>query len=298
MKTLVAGWFSFKQMGATAGDLMARDLVCEWLKRAGHSSDVALAPPFRGGVDWRVVDPRAYSSVVFVCGPFGNGGPIPEFLHRFAGCRLIGLDLTMLEPLEVWNPFDLLLERDSSATVRPDLAFLAQQRRVPVVGMVLIHPQPEYGERDRHQVANDALRRLATAREMAIVPIDTRLDENAGGLRTPAEVESLIARMDVVLTTRLHGMVLALKNNVPVVVVDPVVGGAKIQRQAKAIGWPLVFSVDDLTDERLQDALDDCLTEQARAEVKACRERAVGQLRDVQEQFLSALSRAREAART
>jgi hypothetical protein len=53
MKTLVAGWFSFEQMGATAGDLMARDLACDWLERAGHSYDVALAPPFSGGVDWR-----------------------------------------------------------------------------------------------------------------------------------------------------------------------------------------------------------------------------------------------------
>ena len=32
MKTLVAGWFSFEQMGASAGDLLARDLVCEWLE--------------------------------------------------------------------------------------------------------------------------------------------------------------------------------------------------------------------------------------------------------------------------
>jgi hypothetical protein len=25
---LVAGWFSFEQMGATAGDLLARDVAC------------------------------------------------------------------------------------------------------------------------------------------------------------------------------------------------------------------------------------------------------------------------------
>ena len=29
VKTLVAGWFSFEQMEASAGDLLARDLVCE-----------------------------------------------------------------------------------------------------------------------------------------------------------------------------------------------------------------------------------------------------------------------------
>ena len=101
MKALVAGWFSFEQMGASAGDLFARDLVCEWLVVAGYSYDIALAPPFSGGVDWRSVDTNSYSCVIFVCGPFGNGEPIIEFLSRFSGCRLVGLNLTMLDLLEL-----------------------------------------------------------------------------------------------------------------------------------------------------------------------------------------------------
>ena len=238
MKTLVAGWFSFERMGATAGDLLARDLVCQWLGRAGHAYDVALASPFPGGVDWHSIDPKSYSHVVFVCGPFGNGWPIPEFLAHFAGCRLVGINLSMIEPLEVWNPFDLLFERDSSASSRPDISFLSDQGRVPVVGVVEVHPQREYRERSTHQVAHEGIHRLISSREMSVVPIDTRLDINSTGLRTPAEVESLIARMDVVLTTRLHGMVLALKNGVPAIAIDPIAGGAKIRRQAETIGWP------------------------------------------------------------
>ena len=73
MKALVAGWFSFKHMGATAGDLLARDLVCDWLKFVNYSYDVAIAPPFKGGVDWQKVSPEEYTHVIFVCGPFGNG---------------------------------------------------------------------------------------------------------------------------------------------------------------------------------------------------------------------------------
>ena len=70
MKVLVAGWFSFEQMGATAGDLMARDVACQWLREGGALYDVAHAQPFAGGVDWQTVDPDDYSHVVFVCGPF------------------------------------------------------------------------------------------------------------------------------------------------------------------------------------------------------------------------------------
>ena len=57
MKVLVAGWFSFPEMGATAGDLLTRDVVSQWLETAGRSYDVALAAPFDGGVPWMEVDP-------------------------------------------------------------------------------------------------------------------------------------------------------------------------------------------------------------------------------------------------
>jgi hypothetical protein len=295
MKTLVAGWFSFEQMGATAGDLFARDLVCEWLEHAGHSYDVAIAPPFHGGVNWRSVDPGIYSNVVFVCGPFGNGWPITEFLPRFAGCRLIGINLSMLESLDKWNPFDLLFERDSSVTSRPDISFLSRQAKVPVVGVVLVPPQKEYGEKAKHQVTNDAIQRLVDSREMSTVKIDTRLDENSTDLRSPSEVESLIARMDVVLTTRLHGTVLALKNGIPVIAIDPIAGGAKISRQAETMDWPVVFTAESLEDKELQKAFDYCLTEDARVKAGECYKRAVRRVQEIRDEFISVLIRSEQA---
>ena len=292
MKTLVAGWFSFEQMGATAGDLLARGVALDWLRRAGHECEVAVAPPFEGGVDWREVDPSAYSHVVFVCGPFGNGWPITEFLVRFAGRQFVGLNLSMLEPLEVWNPFDLLLERDSSREARPELAFLADEPEVPVVGSVLVHPQLEY-KNGLHAQANDAIRQLLESRPCAVVPIDTRLDENTTGLRSAAAVESLIARMDVVVTTRLHGLVLALKNGVPVVAIDPIAGGAKVMRQARTIGWPHCFAADSLDAETLETALRWCLTKAARDRAHDCAERAGMRLIHERQQFLDALATSR-----
>jgi hypothetical protein len=285
---LVAGWFSFSQMGATAGDLLTRDLVCGWLEAAGRPYDVAVAPPFTGGVDWQTLDPARYSAVVFVCGPFGNGWPIPEFLARFAGCRLIGVNLSMLEPLEAWNPFATLLERDSSATTRPDLVFLTSSPPVPVVGIVLVHPQKEY-RNAAHDLANAAVERLVASRPMAAVRIDTRLDVNATGLRTPEEVESLIARMDVVVTTRLHGLVLAIKNGVPVVAIDPIAGGAKLRRQAAVIGWPACFTPEAIDDERILCAFEHGLTMGARARARECAEAARTQLIRLREQLVEAV---------
>ncbi len=88
--------------------------------------------------------------------------------------------------------------------------------------------EPHEGALD--QVANEAINKLIQSREMVTVPIDTRLDTNSSRLRSAAEVESLIARMDLVITTRLHGLVLALKNGVPAVAIDPIPGGFKIER--------------------------------------------------------------------
>jgi Polysaccharide pyruvyl transferase len=286
MKTLLAGWFSFEQMGATAGDLLACDIARTWLELAGHSVDVAFDPPFTGGVDWRAVDPSLYAQVVFVCGPFGNGWPVTDFLARFSACRLFGLNLTMLKPLETFNPFELLIERDSSRASRPEMIFVSDQPKVPVVGVVLVHTQLEYSG-GLHQTAKDAIRRLVDSRPMARVDIDTRLDVNATGLRNSAEVESLIARMDVIITTRLHGIVLALKNGVPAVAIDPIAGAAKIRRQAETIGWPLCFNADSLTEEALARAFEFCLTEEARALARKCAEAAKIQVNEIREAFIA-----------
>lgn len=288
MKALVAGWFSFEEMGATAGDLLVRDTACEWLEKAGYSYDVAHAHPFAGGVDWQLVDPKQYSHLIFACGPFSNYSPLTELFERFSESCLIGLNLTMREPLsKTTNPFDVLYERNSSAMHRPDVVFITRQPKVPVVGLILVIPQEEYKERALHNLANAAIHRLIDSREMAVVTIDTRLDDNDTNLRTPAEIESLIAKMDIVLTTRLHGTVFAIKNGVPAVVVDAIAGGDKVSQHARAIGWSQVFIADALTDGDLQKAYDYCLSETARKETQECYAGAVKQIEQLRDEFIA-----------
>jgi hypothetical protein len=151
---------ALERMGASARDLMAREVVCNCLQAVDRDYDVALAPPFEGGKDWSSADPADYSEVIFVCGPFGNGPPLTEFLERFAELPLVGINLSLLEPLEVWNPFDLLLECDSSVRARPDLAHMGGGPAAPAVGLVLIGSQLEYGERARHVQAHEAVDRV------------------------------------------------------------------------------------------------------------------------------------------
>jgi len=278
MKVLIAGWFSFSNGHATAGDLISRDLVCEWLRSWDIAYNVANELSLGSGVDWRQVRPGDYSHVVFVCGPFARGELEAEFLSRFAGSRLIGLNLSMGLPLEAWNPFDFLIERDSTAGVNADLVFAARQKLPPVVGICLVEDHPEAAV----DVANVAISRLIESREMSIVRIDTRLDVNEAGLRSPGEIEALIARMDTLITTRLHGLVMALKNGVPVVAIDAVPGGGKITRQCARAGWTNVHTLDQLDADRLVRALDYALAPEARDEAAGCAVRmqeAIGDLK-------------------
>jgi hypothetical protein len=279
-KALLMGWFSFEGMGATAGDLMARDLVKEWIREAGVPCDIAVAPPFLEGVDWRVIDPGEYSTLVFVCGPFGNGWPITEVLQRFDRSRLFGVDLSLLQPLDEWNPFDFLMARDSSKESNPDITFAAAFEPVPVVGVIKVHKQTEYGERGLHDKAHALVDGLLGGLEVTRVEIDTRLDINSSNLRTPREVISAIAKMDVVVTTRLHGTVLALSQGVPALAIDPVAGGAKIARQARTIGWPAILLAETADERAVMDAYSYCLTNEARRTARLCskeaRERVIG----------------------
>jgi Polysaccharide pyruvyl transferase len=277
MRVLVAGWFSFEDRMATAGDLLSCEVVCQWLGSRKILFDRAVAPP-NGRFSWDKVNEKKYSHLVFVCGPYAQDWIPRSILTRFAHCRKIGLDLTMLDET---NPFDVLFTRHE----RPDLVFASETIRVPLIGLVLVHPQFEYGKRSKADPANDALRTLARSRDSVPIEIDTRLDgRNASGYTTPAQVESAIARMDVILTTRLHGMALALKNGVPAVVVDSVSGGAKITQQARVLGWP-VFNVDRLNSAKLKKALEECLQPEARQKARACGEEAARKILSLQKDF-------------
>jgi len=293
VKALVAGWFSYQHSDFTAGDLLASDVVAAWLEQAAVPFDIAVARPLTGGVDIQAIAAPDYSVVIFVCGPFMRNHWEAAFLGQFADQFLIGINLSMPFPLHAWNPFDVLIERDSDRIARPDLSLLSPRQILPVVGVCLCDP---YDEADVPR-ANTFVQRLLDSREMACVPIDTRLDRNATGLRTKSEVESLLARMDAVVTTRLHGTILSLRNGVPPVVIDPEPGGGRIRRQAESLGWPFVFTVDRLEDAALRTALTRCLAPEARALARRAASAGAARLHDMRALFVEALSSARQTTK-
>jgi hypothetical protein len=281
MKILISGWFSFENMGTTAGDLIACGLVCEWLREFKLDFDVASKQEIPEGICWEDMVPQNYTHVIFICGPFGNGWPLTDFLDYFKNSKFIGMNLSLLQSLNEWDPFDFLIERDSDRQTNPDITFGAKFQKVPVVGVIKAHKQKEYGQRAKHEIANKEIDQLIASREMGIINIDTSLEKNQFGLRTVKEIESVISKTDLVITTRLHGLVLSLKNGIPAIAIDPISGGAKLTQQAKSIKWPYCFNVDTLSQQHLIESFEACLNEKVLIQVNQSAKTGMKKTREI-----------------
>jgi hypothetical protein len=241
MKTLVVGWFSWPDNNATFGDVQAMEVVTKWLSGEGFDYDVA-GNEFNGveGLPIDGVDPSNYDSFIFVCGPWW-GHPL---LEKFSSCFRIGIDISVYCEN---HGFSLLLARDSSTVKNPDLVFEARSDEVQVVGLALVHPQSEYGDRQRHSQVEEAVLAYLESEGAAVIRLDTKTKDNNAGISTVSQLEALIRRCDVVISSRLHGMVYSLKNNTPVLAIDCVAGGAKVTAQAQALKWPAIINGNGIT---------------------------------------------------
>jgi hypothetical protein len=248
-RTLITGWFSFLHGETTAGDVLALRHVQARLDLAGLPYDTAWSPGFRpGGLSLDEVDPARYTRLVFVCGPV-HGDQIASLHRRFPHCFRVAAGVSTIDPEDpALSGFHRVLSRDGPGTLRGrvDLAASAPaDPPVPVVGVVLTGGQREYGDRRRHTAVAEEITTWLAGKDFARLELDTRLDvhdwrRNA----TCGQYLSVVERLDLVVTDRLHGLVLALRSGVPALAVDPVEGGAKVSAQARVCRWPAVLAAE------------------------------------------------------
>lgn len=247
-RVLVTGWFSFRHGEATAGDVGAAETVGVALRSAGIPHDVAWSPVFRPqGLDLQEAEERDYSTLVFVCGPVA-GEQVRDLHRRFPHCRRVAVGVSVVDPQDpAFLGFHEVLARDGmGARSQRDLAHGAPAGRpLPVVGVTAAPGQPEYGGCSAHERVHQALGGWLVTKDCARLPLDTRLDRTDWEhCADPAQFDALVRRTDLVVTTRLHGLVLALRNGVPALAVDPVVEGAKVAAQGRVWDWPVLTVAD------------------------------------------------------
>lgn len=219
-RVLVTGWPSFLHGEATAGDVLAMQAVATQLGTADVPYEMAWSPVFRPGqLTLEDADPARYSHLVFACGPLS--GLLIEALHeRFAGCRRVAIGVSVIDPADpAAAGFHVILARDSPGEPPTgDLAVVPRPPLKPVAGVIQVGEQGEYPGRGRHQAVSQSLASWLPGCGCALLPLETRLDSRDWRLcGTPAELESIISRLDLVITMRMHGLVLALKLRWPAV---------------------------------------------------------------------------------
>lgn len=268
-RALVVGWPSVLHGEATAGDVLAMRTVEHALTRAQIHHETAWSPVMcpPGGLVLDDAEPSLYSHLVFACGP-ATGTPLMELHERFAHCTRIAIGVSVIDPDDpAVTGFHRVLARDCpESPPRPDLATVAPlatgSSLPPVLGVFLTAGQREYGARRRHDAVTGTLQAWLARIDAGRLDLDTRLDPRDWRLpASPEQLQSVIQRLDAVVTMRMHGLVLALRAGVPVIALDPVEGGGKVTAQARALDWPAVLSADAATEAALDHQLAWCLSE-------------------------------------
>jgi len=264
LPVLVAWYGSFAGHG-TIGDLRSLEAVVSHLVALGHEVLHATAAPLcipgARRVEWSEIRPDMLRAVVFVCGPILRLHPQTQtFFRHFAAASVAGVGVSLMPPGHEnhFDPFTFVLARQGGREVHGDVAVVAPlPEAVPlrlgrlrdrlVVGLSLRGAQQEYGagvcldkEACEHFAA--LIERLGKDRTVEVVTLENHL-VRAG--KPPAAIEAQYRSCDLILTTRFHGAVTALRAGVPFVAIDQIAGRAKVLPLLSPLGWPGVFRIDE-----------------------------------------------------
>jgi hypothetical protein len=288
MRVLVTGWFSFDEVVATVGDELGVDVVVGWLVEQGIEHDVAWAPYLGRGPHWRDVDPGDYTHLVFVSGPLMDMPLVRELTAAFAHAQRWAVNVSVV-PDDARGSFHQVWARDAPGLARPDLAIGTTTRDVPVVAVAFAPAQEEYGPRSQADRVRATIESWLGARAIPWFELDMDLFDEPYE-RFPAQVEALVRRADVVVSMRLHGLVLGLAHGVPVVACDAIAGGAKVSAQAAALGWPVVLRAGEIDPVTLDAALEHALSGTLTDELAEARRRGAAGNRQAREWFVQQLA--------
>lgn len=274
MSTLVCWWGSFDQGGETLGDLWA---VCAVVKKllgihkqvilAGKTQYTELPVPARS---WKEVSPKEISSLVFVCGPVvGSFTEFTSLIQKFSASKKVAIGVSIL-PVgspKHWNPFDAVISRDGLIPAWGDIAPAFHSSWMQAtdkpsagqcVGLCLRGQQSEYGKKACHaDQANHLANALAVKTKLPVQMLDTKLNNDS---HRSKQILEEFARCRLIITTRMHGGVIALCGGIPALGIDQISGGAKLHSVLFGAGWPYVLRAEEAKAADLDKVIQDFMT--------------------------------------
>lgn len=275
-KILIAWYGSFFQNG-TVGDYLAVNSLTNFLEQRNYEFDCVSYKHFEGlkgrEITLQEILPEQYDVIIFCCGPMLKHHPhLSALFDRFKHAYKIGISVSLFPPehFNYYNPFDCVIARENSDINYEDIAILAnpiieikkQMSTKITVGLVLRNEQGEYGiENCKHIEANGYIKRLAEQliernEGGHIIEIENHLERSK---LTPSEIEGLYSTCDFILTTRFHGSMMALRNNVPFIAIDQIENGAKVYGLVSQTSYPFVWKVNEVSYEEIMKVAEELL---------------------------------------
>lgn len=290
-KRILITWYGSFPGHGTVGDAKAMESAVSHLVGLGHEVSHATAFPWEIAgsrcVDWQRVDPGDYSGVVFVCGPvLANHRETAALFTKFAGSRLAAVSISLMPfgHSTHANPFDTVFARQGSSPYFGDIAIAAPSsviqrpsRSFVRVGLSLRGPQGEYGtdrcmSREAEVAANYVASEALKGQQGEVVMLENHL---ARSRMEPDEIEARYAECSLVVTSRFHGAVMAMRAGVPFIAIDQIRGGAKVHTLLSSLGWPHVYKIDELDEVSTARSARELVTDPDRLRLERVRGRAV-----------------------
>lgn len=256
------GSYGFKG-GPTLGDLLAVNNLSSRLGKLGLDHAVVSHTELKFSGHLLVDDVyaiRPARKFVFVCGPITENRELGDLLSIHRAATKIAAGVSVLANHAKMNRrFDRIVGRDGSDPSHFDLAVAEtvapiQDAPLKTAGICLRGPQDEYGA-DRKGMSLQAeavFREIMSKNQLQPVVIDTVLSAQNDAAMIDANLQS----SDIIMTTRMHGALLALAAGKPVIAIDQVPGGAKVTAVIEKTGWPYVFKAEAVSAEAIQSVLD------------------------------------------
>lgn len=262
-RRILVAWYGTFSGHGTIGDLRSLEAVAANLVGVGHevlhATAAELNLPGAQRVDWRTIDPSSLDAVLFVCGPILRFHPWTQDLFaHFASTHLAGVGVSLL-PADDANhshPFDCVFARQGGPARYGDVAIVApnaaRRRNKParaerVIGVALRGLQGEYGEerclwQETEAIVQRILTAAAESGPVRVVTIENHLTRAA----IPADaIEAQYGDCDLILTSRFHGAIAAIRQGVPFIAIDQISGGAKVYDLLADLGWPYVHKISE-----------------------------------------------------
>ena len=248
-RILIVWWGTSAGGGPTIGDYMAVSNLVAALQERGAQVDVAAHRDFdfHGAkiVDWRKISPFRYRCVVFVCGPLSNEWYFRLLFYKFWLARKVAVGVSVIDPSQpAVRLFDEIVARDGLSASHFDLSLAgkstpSRSERSDVL-VCLRGRQTEYGaDACRSDRVDDLIWKVARRQGLPVKSVNTVVDSASN---TIEQIERNFSEAKLVLTTRLHGSLMALRHGVPFIAVDQIEGGRKLTEVVRKLGWEYLYS--------------------------------------------------------